>query len=301
MKIFKKDKKRDIKNKEAIEISNTTDNTKSSVKLRVFRINAIQDPKDVHHFDEFQIPVKRWTTVLDALLDAKSYHDSSIAIRYSCRMASCGSCGMKINGIPRLACYTKISELATNTITCEPLPNFPYIRDLVTDFSQFINHHRSVMPYIQNKKADIPDVNELTEYEQTPEDLDKFLQFSYCIKCGLCYSACPTVATDLKFPGPQALSQAYRYFADSRDTDKSNRLKVIDTSHGISRCHFAGSCSNVCPKGVDPALGIQLLRSHLLGFSNSEKKIAKLQDRSSNSYTALEGEEDTEKNENNDK
>jgi succinate dehydrogenase / fumarate reductase iron-sulfur subunit len=288
MKIFKKDKKRDIKNKEAIETSNTTDNTKSSVKLRVFRINAIQDPKDVHHFDEFQVPVKRWTTVLDALLDAKSYQDSSIGIRYSCRMASCGSCGMKINGIPRLACYTKISELSTNTITCEPLPNFPYIRDLVTDFSQFFNHHRSVMPYIQNKKADIPDVNELTEYEQTPEDLDKFLQFSYCIKCGLCYSACPTVATDLKFPGPQALSQAYRYFADSRDTDKSNRLKVIDTSHGISRCHFAGSCSSVCPKGVDPALGIQLLRSHLLGFSNSEKKIAKLQDRSSNSYTAAE-------------
>ena len=137
MKIFKKDKRRDIKNKEAIEPSNTTDNTQSSVKLRIFRINAIQDPKDVHHFDEFQIPVKRWTTVLDALLDAKSYQDSSIAIRYSCRMASCGSCGMKINGIPRLACYTKISELATNTITCEPLPNFPYIRDLVTDFSQF--------------------------------------------------------------------------------------------------------------------------------------------------------------------
>ena len=285
MKIFNKDKRREKKNKEAIEISNTNDNTASSVKLRVFRINAIQDSKDVHHFDEFQIPVKRWTTVLDALLDAKSFQDSSIGIRYSCRMASCGSCGMKINGIPRLACYTKISELSTNTITCEPLPNFPYIRDLVTDFSQFFNHHRSVMPYIQNKKADIPDVNELTEYEQTPEDLDKFLQFSYCIKCGLCYSACPTVATDLKFPGPQALSQAYRYFADSRDTDKSKRLKVIDTSHGISRCHFAGSCSNVCPKGVDPALGIQLLRSHLLGFSNSEKKIAKLQDRSSNSYT----------------
>jgi len=288
MKIFKKDKRREIKSEEAIEISNTTENTQSSVKLRVFRINAIQDPKDVHHFDEFQVPVKRWTTVLDALLDAKSYQDSSIGIRYSCRMASCGSCGMKINGIPRLACYTKISELSTNTITCEPLPNFPYIRDLVTDFSQFFNHHRSVMPYIQNKKADIPDVNELTEYEQTPEDLDKFLQFSYCIKCGLCYSACPTVATDLKFPGPQALSQAYRYFADSRDTDKSNRLKVIDTSHGISRCHFAGSCSNVCPKGVDPALGIQLLRSHLLGFSNSEKKIAKLQDRSSTSYTSEE-------------
>ena len=64
MKIFKKDKRREIKNKEAIEISNTTDNTKSSVKLRVFRINAIQDPKDVHHFDEFQIPVKNGQRII---------------------------------------------------------------------------------------------------------------------------------------------------------------------------------------------------------------------------------------------
>jgi succinate dehydrogenase / fumarate reductase, iron-sulfur subunit len=295
MNIFKKDKRKEIKNEIPLEIkrsniSTTSSSNKSSVKLRVFRINAVQNPNDVPHFDEFHVPVKRWTTVLDALLDAKSYQDSSIGIRYSCRMASCGSCGMKINGIPRLACYTKISDLDTNTITCEPLPNFPYIRDLVTDFSQFFNHHRSVMPFIQNKKADIPNVNELSEYEQSPQDLDKFMQFSYCIKCGLCYSACPTVATDLKFPGPQALSQAYRYFADSRDSDKSNRLKVIDTSHGIWRCHFAGSCSNVCPKGVDPALGIQLLRSHLLGISNSEKKIAKLHDRSPNSYREEEEE-----------
>lgn len=310
MKIFKKDKTKKITNERSLEIerersnkstssssSSSSSSNQSSKKLRIFRINAVQNPNDVPHFDEFQVPVKRWTTVLDALLDAKSYQDSSIGIRYSCRMASCGSCGMKINGIPRLACYTKISDLDTNTITCEPLPNFPYIRDLVTDFSQFFAHHRSVMPFIQNKKADIPDVNELSEYEQSPQDLDKFLQFSYCIKCGLCYSACPTVATDLKFPGPQALSQAYRYYADSRDSDKSNRLKVIDTSHGIWRCHFAGSCSNVCPKGVDPALGIQLLRSHLLGISNSEKKIAKLQDRSNNnSYREeLEGEEEKEK------
>ena len=291
MKIFKKDKKEEITNERSLKLerfnksmnNNNNSINQSSKKLRIFRINAVQNPNDVPHFDEFQVPVKRWTTVLDALLDAKSYQDSSIGIRYSCRMASCGSCGMKINGVPRLACYTKISDLDTNTITCEPLPNFPYIRDLVTDFSHFFAHHRSVMPFIQNKKADIPDVNELSEYEQSPQDLDKFLQFSYCIKCGLCYSACPTVATDLKFPGPQALSQAYRYFADSRDSDKSNRLKVIDTSHGIWRCHFAGSCSNVCPKGVDPALGIQLLRSHLLGISNSEKKIAKLKDRSTDS------------------
>ena len=285
LKINKKNKteKEISKTKKKIEnIGDSTDYTKEKIKLKVFRINSIRKTKDNHpYYDEFQIPVKRWTTVLDALLQAKSYHDSSIAIRYSCRMASCGSCGMKINGKPRLACYTKISELEGDTITCEPLANFPYIRDLVTDFSQFFQHHKNMMPYIQNENADLKEDSERTEYLQTPEDLDKFLQFSYCIKCGLCYSACPTVATDMKFPGPQALAQAYRYFSDSRDSDKKNRLNIIDDRHGIWRCHFAGSCSHVCPKGVDPALGIQLLRNHLLGFSKNEKKISSLYDRTS--------------------
>jgi succinate dehydrogenase / fumarate reductase iron-sulfur subunit len=182
---------------------------------------------------------------------------------------------MKINGIPRLACYTKISELGTHTITCEPLPNFPLIRDLVTDFQQFFNHHRNMRPFIQNPYPD-PNMEELSELKQTPEEVDKFLQFSYCIKCGLCYSACPTVATDTKFPGPQALSQAYRYFADNRDDAGKKRLNIIDDRHGIWRCHFAGSCSTVCPKGVDPALGIQLLRSHLMTISKNPRELAEL-------------------------
>lgn len=250
---------------------------KSSVTLKIYRANkrAGESP----HYDRIEVPVQRWTTVLDALLHAKAYQDSSIGIRYSCRMATCGSCGMKINGIPRLACYTKVSELQGSEIMVEPLSNFPHIRDLVTDFSQFFTHHHNMEPYIQNEHTEITGENNLTEFVQTQEDVDKFLQFSYCIKCGLCYSACPTVATDTKFPGPQALSQAYRYFSDNRDSDTKERLKIVDDRHGIWRCHFAGSCSAVCPKGVDPALGIQLLRGHLLGFSKNEKKVAELKDR----------------------
>jgi succinate dehydrogenase / fumarate reductase, iron-sulfur subunit len=253
---------------------------KTSVSLKIYRANrhAGESP----HYDRIEVPVQRWTTVLDALLYAKAYKDPSIAIRYSCRMATCGSCGMKINGIPRLACYTKVSELQGSEIMVEPLSNFPHIRDLVTDFSQFFAHHRNIEPYIQNEHVDIRESNKLTEFMQTPEDVDSFLQFSYCIKCGLCYSACPTVATDIKFPGPQALSQAYRYFIDNRDTATKERLNLVDDRHGIWRCHFAGSCSAVCPKGVDPALGIQLLRGHLLGFSKSEKKVAELKDRLKN-------------------
>ena len=247
---------------------------RSSVVLRVYRSNKANG--DMARFDKFDVPTQRWTTVLDALLYAKAYKDTSIGIRYSCRMASCGSCGMKINGRPRLACYTNISELESDVISCEPLSNFPLIRDLVTDFSQFFTHHKSVQPYIINQNTDLRDSSELSEFIQGPRDVDEYLQFSYCIKCGLCYSACPTVATDMKFPGPQALAQAYRYSADTRDIGSREDLKTIDDKHGIWRCHFAGSCSNVCPKGVDPALGIQLLRGHLMSFSKHGKKIAEL-------------------------
>jgi succinate dehydrogenase / fumarate reductase iron-sulfur subunit len=221
---------------------------KSSVSIKIYRANrrAGESP----HYDRIEVPVQRWTTVLDALLYAKAYKDPSIGIRYSCRMASCGSCGMKINGIPRLACYTKVSELQGSEITVEPLANFPHIRDLVTDFSQFFAHHRKMEPYIQNEHADMQEKNKLTEFMQTPEDVDKFLQFSYCIKCGLCYSACPTVATDTQFPGPQALSQAYRYFVDNRDTTPKERLDLVDNRHGIWRCHFAGSAAERTSSGV---------------------------------------------------
>lgn len=250
---------------------------RNKILVKVLRANRMRG--DSVHYDTFDIPVQRWSTVLDALLYAKSYLDSSIGIRYSCRMASCGSCGMKINGIPRLACYTKISELEGNTIVCEPLSNFPHIRDLVTDFTQFFEHHKDMKPYIQIENALTSDMK-LSEYKQLPEDVDKYLQFSYCIKCGLCYSACPSVGTDTKFPGPQALAQAFRYFADSRDTATKERLDTVDNRHGIWRCHFAGSCSVVCPKGVDPALGIQLLKRHLMSNSKNQKRIAELQDRS---------------------
>jgi succinate dehydrogenase subunit B (EC 1.3.5.1) len=241
------------------------------VRIRVQRYNPKVDVQA--RYDEFEVTAERWTTVLDALLYIKAHIDHSIALRYSCRMASCGSCGMLINGIPRLACYTKVYELGTDTITCKPLPNFPIIRDLATDFKAFFAKHKSIRPYIINE--DIDDSN-AKEFIQKPEEVEEYLQFSYCIKCGLCYSACPTVATDRLFPGPQALAQMYRYLIDSRDKAIDERLRIVDDRHGVWRCHFAGSCSSVCPKGVDPALGIQLLRAYLLGHGKRRKRIAEL-------------------------
>src|SRR6267143_184432 len=216
------------------------------------------------NFSEFKVPIQKWTTVLEAILFVKQNLDHSVAVRYSCRQASCGSCGMRINGKPALACYTKISELNSNIVTVEPMHNFPIIRDLAVDFKQMFANHKKMKPYIVREDSEITPGTK--EFLQTPEDVEKYLQFSYCIKCGLCNSSCPTMATDTSFIGPQGLAQAYRYVADNRDDGKKERLKIIDQSHGIWRCHFAGSCSHVCPKGVDPAMAIQLLRGYLLGF-----------------------------------
>lgn len=243
-------------------VSSTAVSSSNSITLRISKFNPQNDLSS--KFVEFKVPVQKWTTVLDTILAVKQHLDPSIAVRYSCRQASCGSCGMKINGKPALACYTKISELNSNIVTVEPMNNFPILRDLVVDMTQMFSTHKKLKPYIIRDDSEV--TNDTKEFLQTPKEVEDYLQFSYCIKCGLCNSACPTMATDSSFIGPQALAQAYRYIADNRDKGKKERLKIIDSSHGIWRCHFAGSCSKVCPKGVDPAMGIQLLRGYLLGF-----------------------------------
>ena len=232
------------------------------ITLRIARSNPAAESGK--RFDEYVVPVEKWTTVLDAILHVKGKADHSVAVRYSCRQATCGSCGMIINGRPRLACFTKVDDLKTRVITLEPMNNFPVVRDLVVGFEQLFKKHRKVKPYIMADDTDAPHGSK--GHLQSPEEYERFVQFAGCIKCGLCNSACPTMATDSQFIGPQALAQAYRYVADNRDKGKDKRLRIIDESHGIWRCHFAGSCSQVCPKGVDPAMGIQLLRGYLLGF-----------------------------------
>lgn len=233
----------------------------SDLKLVVQRFDPTHDPKP--RKVEYKVPKREGMTVLDALLYARDYLDHSIALRFSCRQASCGSCGMKINGRARLACYTQVDELRGQSVLAQPMDNFTVVKDLVTDLGSFFSKHSSLDPHLV--RSDPEEVEHPTsEFLMKPEELKKVLQFTYCIKCGLCTSSCPTVGTDSLFPGPQALAQAYRYTADVRDEGGEERLELVDTPHGVWRCHFAGSCSAVCPKGVDPALGIQLLKRHVM-------------------------------------
>lgn len=208
---------------------------------------------------EFKVNLDRFSTVLDALIKIKETQDPTLSIRYSCRMGICGSCAMEVNGVPRLVCETNVSTISSDTLVVSPMKGHPLLKDLATDLDDFFSKHKFVEPWLIRLNVE-EKYSSGKEYTQTVDELYRYLPFSYCIKCGLCVDACPVTNTNKEFLGPQALSQAYRYIADSRDQGARERFDLVDSPVGVWGCEFAGACSEVCPKGVDPALAIQLLK-----------------------------------------
>ena len=231
------------------------------VNFHVTRYNPESDRAP--YIKLYRIPAREGMTVLDGLHYIKKNLDPSLAWRYSCRMGICGSCGMLLNGQPTLACNTQILHIADTDLTVGPLPNFEIIRDLVPDLAIMFDKHRSLKPHIAHDDEAV--LNDPTgEFYQSPEQLEAYLQFAYCIKCGCCMAACPTLATDLRYLGPMPLSAAQRYNEDTRDDGRRERNQQTGSAHGAFRCHYAGECSRVCPKGVDPAKAIQHLKRRLV-------------------------------------
>ena len=233
------------------------------------------DPENKRFYkSRYEVPVHKGMTVLDGLIWIKENLDRTVSYRASCRMGLCGSCGMVINGKPRLACETQILHLNGRKVTVEPLYSFEPLRDVVSDFHQFFEKQRKIKPYLIRDDAE-EQANPTREYQQSMDEWNLYIQFSMCITCGLCYSACPTTATNINYLGPQALMNLYRFMADNRDMGYEIRLDIADTSDGVWGCHLATGCSEVCPKGVDPALAIQLLRREILRRSLGLKRKVK--------------------------
>jgi len=234
-----------------------------SREIRVYIRRYDPEKDEQPHWDQFDVVVESGMTVLDVLHRIKETRDSTLSYRFSCRMGVCGSCAMLINGKPSLACNTQVFDVATTTLAIAPLPNFETIKDLVPDLAPLFEKHRAVRPHILRDDEDEVE-HPSGEFYQSPEELVRYLQFSYCIKCGACMAACPTFATDPDYLGPMPLAQAHRYSTDTRDGGFDERKKVVGTAHGAFRCHYAGECSNVCPKGVDPARAIQQMKRDLV-------------------------------------
>ena len=222
------------------------------IGLRVSRYRPDRDTEP--HWQEYDVPLRNEWTVLDALNQVKNETDPTLSFRWSCRMGICGSCGMNVDGEPRLTCGTFLVDYAPGPIRIEPLANFPVVRDLVIDMDDFMQKLPRVKPWIiRDEEMSVDD----GEYLQTPEELDAYKQFSMCINCMLCYAACPVYGLDPDFIGPAAIALAERYDLDSRDQGARERLDVLIEHEGVWGCTFVGECTRVCPKHVDPAGAIQ--------------------------------------------
>jgi fumarate reductase iron-sulfur subunit len=222
------------------------------IRMQVTRYRPEVDAEPV--VQEYEVPLHKDWVVLDGLNYVKDQLDGTLSYRWSCRMGICGSCGMTVNGEPKLTCATFLTEYAPGTVRVEPLRNFPIIRDLVVEIGDFMKKLTAVKPWIVRKEA--KPLSE-GEYLQTPDEMDEYKQFSMCINCMLCYAACPVYGLDPHFIGPAAIALAQRYNLDSRDQGASERLEILSQHEGIWGCTFVGECTKVCPKHVDPAGAIQ--------------------------------------------
>jgi len=220
--------------------------------LEIFRYRpeAEQEPT----FQSYKVPYRQDWVVLDALNYLKDQVDGTLSYRWSCRMGVCGSCGMMVNGTPKLTCATFLKDYYPEPIRVEPLANFPVERDLVINMDDFMTKLKSIKPWIiRDQEKPVAE----GEYLQSPAELARYKQFSMCINCMLCYAACPIYGLESAFVGPAAIALAQRYNLDSRDQGRAARQEVITSHEGIWECTFVGECSVVCPKDVDPAAAIQ--------------------------------------------
>jgi succinate dehydrogenase/fumarate reductase iron-sulfur protein len=209
-----------------------------------FKISRFDPESKKSYTSTFKVPIRKGTTILDAFLYIKDNLDESLTFRHSCRMGICGSCAVNINGKPMLACYTQVLHLEADSLTVEPLANMSVIKDLVVDIEPFFDQYKKtktvlIKPEEEFKKPD--------EFVQMPTELKKFWDLTLCIKCSICYSACPA-AIDERFLGPATLTTNYRFIADSRDQGCPGRLKPM--ADNIWLCTQCNSCTLFCPKLV---------------------------------------------------
>jgi succinate dehydrogenase iron-sulfur subunit len=234
------------------------------------------------HPQDFRLEVARGTTVLDALIRIKNECDGSVALRYSCRSAICGSCAMTINGSEKLACRTSLREELERHghITIAPLRHLPVIKDLVVDMASFWEKVGDVHPWLVARARPVRDGVSAQVKHANPQ----FHNVDACIMCGACVAACTVHEVSKGFVGPAALAKVDRFLSDPRESPSSirTRLTALQEDNGIWDCTRCNFCVEVCPKDVKPMEAIVRLRRaslergltqtggarHVLGFTD---------------------------------
>ncbi len=236
-----------------------------------------KDGKD-ERYESFDVEPRKGMNLLEVLFEIQDRFDESLAFRYSCRGAVCGSCAMMINRETRLACRTLVSQIGkyrpmglkpfaplvkhvdwniSDEVLIEPLPNMPVLKDLVVDMTRFYDYYRKVKPFISS-------VEDRETRPILPEQRDKIDKWANCILCGACYGACPVCHKNPNYLGPHALAWSLRFIDDPRTESEANeRLALVKDPDGAPACEWFYNCVRACPKNVAPAAAIRILRDRL--------------------------------------
>lgn len=187
-------------------------------------------------------------TLLELLKSVKATQDASLSFRHACGGGICGSCSVKADGRPVLACTYKPEG---ESVVVEPLEGVEVLRDLITDETVFERKQHQIRARLTPNETAVP---------AAQSDLEQFERQSSCIECASCYSACPVIKVNPEFIGPFLLTKSWRYVADSREGDEKDKIDAVQ-SHGVWDCILCGDCVPVCPQGINPKMDITFLQT----------------------------------------
>src|SRR3989338_8180121 len=245
----------------------------SMVTFSIRRFNPEKDSKP--YYKDYELNIPEGATVLDCLNLIKWTQDGTLTHRMSCRSAICGSCAVKVNGHPKLACKTQAAdEIINGRMKIEPLGNAKVLKDLVVDLEPFFSKFQKVKPWLVSPSphpSPIKREEGIKETRQSPEDFHRIDAASTCIMCASCCSDCNSWASNENFLGPAALAKAQRFVDDSRDKSTSERIINLSKANGILDCTHCGECWERCPTEVKPIERIVSLRTTALkmGVTNN--------------------------------
>ena len=229
---------------------------KKKPEVNVFKITL-----KIHRFDpdtrrkwvqDYQVEAGRILRFVDLFRKINDEQDPTLAWSSSCEHGQCGSCSVKVNGKPLLACELLVENAVeyfnTTTFQIEPLNVAPVVRDLVVDITTAYERVDHVKPYII-QPAPPPTAN--AEYPIAPQILERYVNATRCINCFCCSSAC--ISSHKTFLGPNAMLAATVRLMDPREQAKDQRRDILYSERGVYRCHSSRACSFVCPKEIDVA------------------------------------------------
>jgi succinate dehydrogenase / fumarate reductase iron-sulfur subunit len=210
--------------------------------FRIFR-----GDRGVGGFKDYATEISTGMVVLDAIHQIQAESAPDLAARWNCKAGKCGSCSAEINGMPRLMCMTRLSDLDLEMpVIVEPLKAFPPVRDLVTDVSWNFKVKKRIKKFTP-RKPDFPDGS----YRMMQADIERVQEFRKCIECFLCQDVCHVLRDHQKhaeFSGPRHF--IYNAQLEMHPLDTADRVGDLRDLDGIGYCNITKCCTKVCPEEI---------------------------------------------------